>query len=173
MRFMIASFAALAALGATTPAAVQAQQVNVDIGFRQGPVAGRVIIGDADPYHVRYGYYDAPRVIVVERFHRGYGWWRNHGYRRMVLWYDGRDRFYDRYDGRYRGLRQMEVYERDGRYYMPYRDGWRRHDRDDDYRNDGYRNDGYRNDGDRNDRYRNDYESRVRRDRDRRDQDRD
>ena len=36
----------------------------------------------------------------------------------MVAWYDSRgDRYYDHYDGRHPGLREVYLYECDGRYF--------------------------------------------------------
>ncbi len=119
-----------------------AQQVSADIRIGTGPVSGRVILGD-DPYilrrrHDRDVYIVQPRVIVVERIRpRGNGWHRGwykqfrRDARLVVIYYDRRsDRFYDR--GR-PGYRQIEVWERGGRFYR-FDD-----DRDDrDYRRDGY-----------------------------------
>ena len=83
----------------------------------------------------------APRVIVVQRRNmprgRAHGWWRNEGYHRAVVWVDVYGRYYDRdfdrdndrgHDRDYdrgqdrdrddcRGLRPVNVYERDGEYY--------------------------------------------------------
>jgi hypothetical protein len=51
-----------------------------------------------------------------------------------VLYYDARgDRFYDRWHQDRRGIREIVVYERGGRYYSDYE--WRR-DRRDDWRDD-------------------------------------
>jgi len=37
----------------------------------------------------------------------------------VVAWYDPRgDRYYDRYDDRYPGLREVSLYECDGRYFQ-------------------------------------------------------
>ena len=110
----------------------QAQRVEANVIVRGGPVAGRVVIGDAyRPYHRRVVVYRrAPveRIIVVERVHRhrGAGYWRHHGYRPITLYYiDGR--YFDRDVGYRPGMREVVVYHRDGRYY---RDCDRR-DRDD------------------------------------------
>jgi hypothetical protein len=74
---------------------------------RSGPVAGRVV-------------YRRPveRIIVVERVHRhrGPGYWRHHGYRPVTLYYmDGR--YFDRRLGYRPGMREIVVYQREGRFY--------------------------------------------------------
>lgn len=104
------------------PGAAHAQRVVADIAIQDGPLTGHVIIGQPPAYHrevIRDRYHrPEPRVIVIYR--RGYddGWYHRRGYRVIRVWYDARyDRYYDRYDGRYPGLREMTVYERDGRYY--------------------------------------------------------
>lgn len=80
----------------------------------------------------------APRVIVVERFHRGRGHFKHNrrDYRRVRAWYDRNRAVY--YDGYRPGLREVSVYYVDGRYYddySDYRDDRRYRDRDryDDY----------------------------------------
>ena len=116
----------LASIGATRP--LSAQRVIADIRIGGGPVAGHVIIGDRGDYRPRpRGYeYERARVIRVERVSfrdrgRRNGWFkdfRRHA-RIVVVYYDRRDdRYYDRYYGR-GGLREIEVYERDGRFYRP------------------------------------------------------
>lgn len=152
MRPLGLAVAAVAALTITTSA--QAQTVVADIAINQGPITGRVIVGDR--YHTRPVY----REYVVVRHYRGGGWYRNHGYRTQRVYWDG----YRYYDRPYRsGLKVVYVYERGGRYYHDYRDDRRndyrrrvddrhdRYDRDDDHRD---RHD------DRNDRDRNDYRGR-------------
>ncbi len=128
-------------LGLAAPRA-PAQVVEAGVVIRSGPVAGHVVIGPPPPVVVyreparvvvveRY----APRVIVVREVHvprgRAYGWWKKHGYRRVVVYYDGHA-YYDRWvDGR-PGIREVVVYERDGRYYhgdWDDHDGWRDRDR--------------------------------------------
>jgi len=115
---------------AASPAGSAAQHVSVDLGIWQGPLYGRIIVGQPyfhhRPYYVAHPYYHPrvvivePRVIVVKTFHRGHGWYRHHGYRRVTVWYDrDRDRWYDRYDRRFPGLREVVAYEREGRYYWP------------------------------------------------------
>ena len=62
--------------------------------------------------------YYAPRVIVVRKVvhpHRG---WYHGRWNRVVAYYDYRSgRYYDRYDRRMRGLREVRLYERGGQYY--------------------------------------------------------
>jgi len=137
------------ALALTLQSPAAAQMVEAGVVIRSGPVAGHVVITDPAPvYHrperrvvvvERY----APRVVVVEhvRAHRGHGWWKKNGYRAVVVYYDVRHgRFYDRWHHDRRGIREVIVYERRGRYYTAddYRhDRWDRddyRDRDDDYR---------------------------------------
>ncbi len=119
------------------PAAAQAQHFVADIGIQQGPVSGHVVIGTpgyARPrahIEVRSGYrpHPAARTVVVYRRHYGRDWYHRRGYRTVRVWYDGdHDRYYDRYDERCAGLREVEVYEYEGRYF--------RDDRRDDDRND-------------------------------------
>jgi hypothetical protein len=130
----------LAALVATTlPTLASAQRVSADIRIGSGPVDGRIVVGG--PYHrggIEVGARDYDRhgygEVVVYRVHRGYGWWRNRGYRAVTMWYDvDRDRYFDRqsrYDRR-DGLREVVIYERDGRYYREQDDrrGGRGYDR--------------------------------------------
>ncbi len=128
-RYLLLAAASLAVL----PAAASAQRVVADISINEGPVSGRVIIGDPYGYRERY---HAPQVrtVVVYRSARGHGWYHRHGYRTVRVWYDAdRHRYYDRYDRNYRGLREVVVYERGGRYYQ---DDDRYDDRYDDRRND-------------------------------------
>lgn len=80
-------------------------------------------------------------VIVVERTHvprgRAYGWWKQHGYSEVTVYYDGAS-YYSRRDES-TGFRAVIVFQRDGKYYLPAEDdhddqGGRHghdHDRDD------------------------------------------
>jgi hypothetical protein len=82
----------------------------------------------------------AREVIVVERAHvpRGhaYGWWKQHGYREVTLYYDGTSYYSRRLEPT--GFSAVIVYQRDGRYYLPAEDDAQEnghghhHDRDDD-----------------------------------------
>lgn len=149
--------AVIALAGLTLPGTSQAQTVTADIAIHQGPISGRVIIGDR--YHPRPHY----REYVVVRHYRGGNWYHRHGYRPHKVYWDGH-RYYDR---PYRsGLRVVYVYERGGRYYHDYRNDYRRrverrddrHDRwDDDYRGKGHDRDDDRHE--RNDR--DDYRGRT------------
>ena len=111
----------------------QAQGIAADILVRQGAVAGRLTFGQPIVYYHRPVEVDrrpvrrvivveryAPRVVVVERFHhRGQGYWRRHGFRQVVLFHDcDRNLYYDRYDARDPGIREVTGYERDGRFYQ-------------------------------------------------------
>ena len=67
----------------------------------------------------------AREVIVVERTHvpkgHAYGWWKQHGYREVTVYYDG-TRYYS---GQVApaGFRAVVVYQREGKYYLPDEDG--------------------------------------------------
>jgi hypothetical protein len=119
----------LAALVATAlPSLASAQRVSADIRIGSGPIDGRIVVGEpVGAYHRRIVEVDgrddrrsAYGEVVVVRVHRGQGWWRNRGYRAVTVWYDAdRDRYYDlrdRFDDR-DGMRQVVIYQRDGRYY--------------------------------------------------------
>ena len=118
-------------LVATRPAA--AQRVTVGMTFGDGPVWGRVYVGPRDGYRwyhrdldrrpvVVDAYDDYPRDVEVERLRvprgRAWGWWRQHGYGQANLWVDDGGRYYDRDDDRAGHLREVTVYQRDGRYYQ-------------------------------------------------------
>jgi hypothetical protein len=120
MKTSIVAGSLLAALSLVAP--LHGQQVAADVVVRSGPVAGHVVIGD------RYSTYRRPvvyrrepaRVIVVERVrqHRNQHarQWRRYGYRPVTLYYvDGR--YYDRYVRGRHDVREIVVYERDGRFY--------------------------------------------------------
>ncbi len=154
-RYLFLAAASLAVL----PVAASAQRVVADISINEGPVSGRGIIGGQYGHRPRYRDYDV-RSVVVYRSARGHSWYHRHGYRTVRVWYDAeRHRYYDRYDRNYRGLREVVVYERGGRYYQDddrydgrYNDRYddRHHDRYDDRRNDYRRrvDDGRRHDDD-------------------------
>jgi hypothetical protein len=148
---MAVGAAALALAMVASPAPAQIVQAGVVI--RSGPVRGHVVVGEPVYYREparrvvvveRY----QPRVIVVERRDvRRYphGWWRRHGYAVTRVYYDDRDNcYYDRWVSNRRGLREVTVYVRDGRYYRVDRDddrdsGYYRRDRDDDRDSGNYR----------------------------------
>jgi hypothetical protein len=124
---------ALALTFAARPA--YAQHVSADILIGGGPLAGHVIVGDRyyPPAYAPVVVYPQPRrvlildrhppprVVMVERMHRGRGWWKHHEFRPVVLYYDPyRDSYFDHYSRDYQGLREVTAYESDGRYY---RDG--------------------------------------------------
>lgn len=146
---MKATLAAASLALALTLAArpVHAQHVSADILIGGGPVAGRVVVGE--PYYppayapvVVYRQprrvmvvdrYPPPRVVVVEPMHRGRGWWKHHSLRPVALYYDSeRGSYYDRYYRGYPGLREVTVYESDGRYYRDEQGRGRGHDHWDD-----------------------------------------
>lgn len=101
----------VAALALVAPKVAQAQDVSAEVVIHQGPVAARVVVGP------RYPVYHTERVIVVERGPRHSRGWQGHEYRRTTVWYDPRgNRYYDRYNAR-PGLREVVVYQCDGRYF--------------------------------------------------------
>lgn len=137
---MKTSFAAgslLAALAFVGP--LHGQQVAAAVGFRSGPVAALVRIGDG--YSTYHGpavvYRRAPepeRLIVVERLVRRHRHsasdWQREGYRRATVYYmDGR--YYDRWVRGRPGMREVVVLERDGRFYQACDDDGRDRDRGD------------------------------------------
>jgi hypothetical protein len=150
MKTSIVAGSLLTALTLTVP--LHAQQVAADVIVRSGPVAGHVVIGNGYSTYRRPVVYRAPeRVIVVERVaprvlviervrhgrhgKHGHGRnWRAQGFRPVVVYYrDGH--YYDRYMRGWPEMRQVIVYERNGRLYRECdedRDGHRDHDRYDD-----------------------------------------
>jgi hypothetical protein len=103
----------VAVIALVVPQALRAQVVSAEIVIHQGPVAARVAV---NPYY--YPRYHVARVIVVERNHGHHRGWYKKPRHRIVAWYDpGADRYYDRYDDRRPGLREVYVYECDGRYF--------------------------------------------------------
>jgi hypothetical protein len=140
MRTRLLLFATLAAV--LLPSAAQAQRVFADVRVGEGPVSGHILITMPDDGNRDYGYHGPRddsryRVVEVSRSHRGGRWYRYHGYRPVQVWYDDdRDCYYDRYDRSRGRLREIVIYERDGRYYRDDdRDEARRHGwRDDDGR---------------------------------------
>jgi hypothetical protein len=119
-RNLILGSAALVPLLGARPAL--AQRVQADIRIGGGPISGRVIIGDRYRYRPREAYIPVRRVYVERvRFRdrgRREGWFKKfRRSARVVVFYDRRDDcFYDRYRP---GYREIEVFERDGRYYWP------------------------------------------------------
>jgi hypothetical protein len=115
------SFVATLALMA---APLHAQQVSAEVVLRDGPISGRVHVGDGYPSYQRQVSRvvvverHSPRQVRVERFgHRHPRHWRHKGYRKVILYYvDGR--YYDRWVRRGGRVREVVVYERNGRYYL-------------------------------------------------------
>lgn len=120
-------------LGLTAAPTLSAQRVAIGVRFGGGPVAGRVFFGRRAWYPRYYpapyprpviidAYGPGPRYVVVDRLRvprgRAWGWWRHHGYLQATLWAGDDGRYYDRDDAR-PGLREVTVYQRDGRYYQP------------------------------------------------------
>ena len=135
---------------------MQAQQVSADVVLRSGPVAGRIAVGEGySTYGRQPVVYRRPpgrRIVVVERpvarlivvdrvhRHRPANFWRRHGFRPVTLYYV-HGRYYDRPVHR-PYVRQVTVWERDGRFYDECDDHDRydhdrhdhEHDRDRDHR---------------------------------------
>ena len=111
----------------------------------QTTVQGAVVVqtGPNTPLADRARRVMGAEVVVVERVHGRWGWWKRPGYRVFVVYSDGA-RFYRRPFGR-TILRKVVVYERGGRYYINDEQWRRHHDRDDD---DRYDRDDRRGDGD-------------------------
>ena len=115
---LLSALAASGLLLIAVPTASQAQ-VTADIRIGIPPARGRVVV--VRPEH---------RVVVVERAHRSpRGGWRHSGYREVRLWFY-RGSYYDRWTGPiYPEMRQVVVYQRDGRYYRDWDDRDNRWDR--------------------------------------------
>jgi hypothetical protein len=131
---------AVLVLGFSAGSAGAQTAVEGAVVVQSGPVTGHVVVASRAPARYRE---PVRRVIVVERVRlpRGhaYGWRRQHGYRAVTVYYDGR-RYYTRRIVR-PGIGAVIVYERSGRYYVVddddkgerHRyDGRRHQDRDDD-----------------------------------------
>lgn len=132
MNTSIVAGSLLAALSLVTP--LQGQQVSGSVVIRSGPVAGHVVVGNGYSTYRRpvVVYRRAPaRVIVVERVarrHPGHARdWRTRGYRPVTLWYYG-GRYYDQRVRGWPAMREVVVYERDGRFYQDpdHDDRWHR-----------------------------------------------
>jgi hypothetical protein len=122
MNTSIVAGSLLAALALVTP--LHGQQVSGSVVIRSGPVAGRVIVGNGYSTYRRpvVVYRRAPaRVIVVERVTRRHPGhvrdWRRRGYRQATLWYYG-GRYYDQRARGWPAMREVVVYERDGRFFQ-------------------------------------------------------
>jgi hypothetical protein len=127
VRLPLLAFASAVVWMATDPSTGAAQRVAVDLAIHQGPVAGRIVVGHPGYFRPVYPHrvYRAPVVVVAPRVvlvHRAYypvSWYARNGYRPCSLWYEGAGgRWYDGGSGR-RGLREVTVYQREGRYYSP------------------------------------------------------
>ncbi|HUL69375.1 MAG TPA: hypothetical protein VLT17_03960 [Gemmatimonadales bacterium] len=123
--------AILIATALAVPAAsLSAQQLAADVAVYGGHVSGHVVIASsgyrpiyeprphpAAPRVVVLA--PAPRVVVVQRVGWGRGHWRRHGYREVVVYYDAAQNRYFTGLKDCRGFKQVVVYERNGRYYLP------------------------------------------------------
>jgi hypothetical protein len=104
------ALAALITTIAFTPASAQVRAV-IQVNVGQPPV----VYAAPRPVIVRRAV--APNVIIVERMpHRGRGWWKRNGYRKAIVYTDGRY-YYNGWVTR-PGVTQVTVYTRDGRYLM-------------------------------------------------------
>ena len=121
------------ALGAAALPEANAQTIRAEVIIGDPYYRDRVVhVYDRPVRRVVVHRYE-PRIIVVDRYHRGRA--RGHykhgrGYRSVRAWYDRDRRVY--YDGYRPGLREVTVYQIDGRYYDDYRADYRddRYDRD-------------------------------------------
>ena len=110
------------------PATLHGQTtVQGGVLVQSGPVTAHVEVNEP-PAPVVVHREPLREVIIVERIHEpegnAYGWWKKHGYREVVVYYDGGS-YYDHWFERRGGLRRLVVYERAGRYYRPVdRDHW-------------------------------------------------
>ena len=131
------------ALAVTTVETADAQDVAADIHINSWPIAGTIHIGDRPRPRAVVVQHVYPRPIIVEH-RRGRppfrdNRWRNNA-RVIVVYYDPyRHEYFDRYR---RGLREMRVYDYDGRFYRyddggDYYDHDRRSYRDRDHRGNG------------------------------------
>jgi hypothetical protein len=125
---MTGSMVALVLGLAAAPARAQTA-VSGGVVVQSGPVAGHVEVG-APPPPVVVVREPAREVIVVERTHvpngEAHGWWRQHGYREVTVYYDGSHYYSHRV--KREGIRTVVVYQRGDRYYLGDEDG-DRHER--------------------------------------------
>ena len=129
-----AGWVAILALGLFTEPLRSQTTVQGSVVVHSGPVSSQVEVR-------RRGQVIAPErhVVVVKRVApRRVGWWRNHGYRVVTVYYDGH-RYYLRRLARPH-LRAVIVYERGGRYYID-EDHWKRKHRHYDRHDDRSRHD--------------------------------
>lgn len=129
MKRMIMAGGTVALLLGLAAAPARAQTaVSGGVVVRSGPVAGHVEVGSPPPPVVVVRE-PAREVIVVERTHvpRGeaHGWWRQHGYREVTVYYDGSHYYGHRVERA--DIRTVVVYERGGRYYLGDEDADRYH----------------------------------------------
>jgi len=149
MKVLLSTAALALGLIALPEAKAQTIRAEVIIGdpyYRDRDYRDRVVhVYDRPVRRVVVHRYE-PRVIVVNRYHpgRARGHYK-HGrdYRAVRAWYDRDRRVY--YDGYRSGLREVTVYQIDGRYYDDYQYDRRDRDRYDDRYSDRY--------DDRDDRY--------------------
>ena len=131
----ISALVLAAILTSTTPAAAQ---VSGAVAINSGPVRGEIAIGEPvfapHPVVIYQPVYGrrvevaryAPQVVFVERGHGRYGkpagWYRQHGYRPVTLYYsEGRYFTLVHADRRYRWggyFRPVTAWERGGRFYL-------------------------------------------------------
>ena len=128
MRHRILSGGVVALVIGLVPATLHGQTtVQGGVLVQSGPVTAHVEVNEP-PAPVVVHREPLREVIIVERIHEpegnAYGWWKKHGYREVVVYYDGGS-YYDHWFERRGGLRRLVVYERAGRYYRPVdRDHW-------------------------------------------------
>jgi hypothetical protein len=104
MKHMIMAGGTVALLLGLAAAPARAQTaVSGGVVVRSGPVTGHVEVGSPPPPVVVVRE-PAREVIVVERTHvphgEAHGWWKEHGYREVTVYYDGSHYYGHRVDGR-------------------------------------------------------------------------
>jgi len=108
------------ALVIAIPSTSASQVVLADIHVGSGPVQGRIVVGYPRPYYaapVVVSRYHAHRHVCrpVEVRHGYYGHGRPH---RVSLWYHpATGRYYDHPHPDFRGVRQVSVWEGEGRHW--------------------------------------------------------
>lgn len=129
MKHMIMAGGTVALLLGLAAAPARAQTaVSGGVVVRSGPVTGHVEVGSPPPPVVVVRE-PAREVIVVERTHvphgEAHGWWKEHGYREVTVYYDGSHYYGHRVERE--GIGAVVVYQRGGRYYLGDEDGDRHH----------------------------------------------
>jgi hypothetical protein len=114
----LGGIALMVVLGAMPVSAQTSVDAGVEVHSGGTSVGGHVSTGSPPPTVIVRE--PVREVIVVERRQmprgRAKGWWRRQGYREVRVYSDG-DSYYGRRIERRPGLREVVIYEREGRYY--------------------------------------------------------